>query len=255
MKELIDDLAKRPLVGQPAILENNLNLEAQSLNNEQGNQIPQRGTQEELGGSEGLHSQIQEAATFIKRGVESAKEKQQGQLSREQIEDAERQSAFEYAKQASKWIDVNELGQPVEGGGNENNLTYNEKEGVIYKSNNLLNSKNSLSQYFEGIEGHNEIFPENQYEFVGFTGLENKGKTPYVEPVVKQDYVPGAEQASQQDIDNLMLSRGFEKVNDHTFKNETYTVSDLRPRNVLKDPEGNIHVIDDIVKKNQANEK
>lgn len=140
------------------------------------------------------------------------------------------------------------------GGGNENTLAYDEKNGVVYKSNNLFNSQQSISKFLEGIENHNKLFPENKYELVGFTGHNIDGK-PYVEPIVKQDYIPDATQATQKEIDAHMESMGMEKVNDHTFKNDEYTVSDLRPRNVLKDKDGNIHVVDDIVTKNQIQEQ
>ncbi len=53
--------------------------------NEQESEISQRSPQEELGGSKGLYSPIQEAATFITRRVEAAREEQQGQLSRNKI--------------------------------------------------------------------------------------------------------------------------------------------------------------------------
>ncbi|GHT45435.1 hypothetical protein AGMMS49965_22370 [Bacteroidia bacterium] len=74
---------------------------------------------------------------------------------------------------------------------------------------------------------------------------------PYVEPILKQDYVPNATQATQQEIDGFMAYRGFDKVNEHSFTNGKYTVSDLHPRNVLKNEAGNIFVVDDIVSENQ----
>jgi hypothetical protein len=56
-----------------------------------------------------------------------------------------------------------------------------------------------------------------------------------------------AQQTTQQEIDEFMAYRGFEKVNDQTFKKDKYTVSDLRPRNVLKTVNENIFVVDDII--------
>jgi hypothetical protein len=49
-----------------------------------------------------------------------------------------------------------------------------------------------------------------------------------------------------------MLSIGFKKINDHTFENDNYIVSDLHPRNVLKNAAGNIFVVDNRIEVKQA---
>ncbi len=199
-----------------------------------------------------IHQEIQDYENRLGERIRETESQRKRPLDRHEREDVEKQTAFDYAQENNLWTDdLHTLGEIGLKGGNENTLVLDKENGVVYKSNNLLNSQNSISQFFEGIDGHNEIFPNSKYSFVGFTGMEgNKNRTPYVEPIVKQDYIPNAEQANQSEIDAYMASKGFEKINDHTFKNEEYTVSDLRPRNVLKDPEGNIHVIDDIVRKN-----
>lgn len=71
-----------------------------------------------------------------------------------------------------------------------------------------MNHQITLSSFFEGLEGHNAIFPETQYELVGFTGFDKgEGKTPYIEPILIQDFVLDAEQATQEDIDNYMAQQ------------------------------------------------
>lgn len=83
---------------------------------------------------------------------------------------------------------------------------------------------------------------------VGFTGIDNgKNRVPYIEVILKQDYVPNAVQATEQEVAEYMLSVGFEAVNEHTFVLGKYTVSDLHPRNVLKDENGIIYVVDNII--------
>jgi len=47
-----------------------------------------------------------------------------------------------------------------------------------------------------------------------------------------------------------MLSIGFEKITKSKYTNGDVTVSDLLPRNVLVDSDGDVYVIDDNVKKN-----
>ncbi len=45
-----------------------------------------------------------------------------------------------------------------------------------------------------------------------------------------------------------MLSLGFEKVDDWTYKNSTLLMSDLKPKNVLRDEDGDMFVIDVEIK-------
>lgn len=160
----------------------------------------------------------------------------------------EKRVVVDYAKKNNCWIDdLYSLGIPISGGGNENTLAINLETGFIYKANNLMNANGSVLQLLDQIQTHNEIFPETAYEIEGITGYDfGKNNIPIVEPILKQRYIPNAIKAVQQDIDCYMNSLGFEKINDHTFKNNKYIVSDLRPRNVLKDNNGIIYVIDDI---------
>jgi len=58
--------------------------------------------------------------------------------------------------------------------------------------------------------------------------------------------VKNAVQATSQEIEIFMLSLGFDKINNTTFSIQKYIVSDLHPRNVLKDPNGIIYVVDNI---------
>jgi|ERR1035437_1806940 hypothetical protein len=167
--------------------------------------------------------------------------------------DLEKRDSFHFAKENGLWInDFYDLGNPLGGGGNENTLALDNESKYTYKSNNLFNSNNSVLQLLEQVESHNKLFPETKYELVGFTGFDNgENKTPYVEPIIKQCFISNAEQATQNEISTFMQSIGFEKINDTTFKNKEYTVSDLHPRNVLKDENGTIYVVDDIIKKNK----
>ncbi|MDR0873746.1 MAG: hypothetical protein LBN27_09840 [Prevotellaceae bacterium] len=166
-------------------------------------------------------------------------------------EEEEKRYYLQYAKENNLWIkSLYSLGVPFVGGGNENTLAYDEKNKIIYKSNNLINHQFSIIKLLESIEIHNQLFPETKYDIVGFTGMDyGENRTPYIEVILKQDYITNVVQATQQEIISYMHSIGFEQVNEHTFANKQYTVSDLRPRNVLKDTHGNIYVIDNIVSK------
>jgi hypothetical protein len=146
--------------------------------------------------------------------------------------------------------DLYTLGKPTHAGGYENTLALDEETGFLYKSNNLFNAQFLISNLLEQIGLHNELFPETYYELVGFTGFDNgKERVPYIEVILKQMYVDNVVQASEQEIMDFMGLLGFKKAGDAIYRNEKYVVADLYPRNVLKDDNGFIFVVDDIVTK------
>ena len=128
-------------------------------------------------------------------------------------------------------------------GGNENDIYFNEKEQSLYKVNNLFNSDESVVTNLRSIADHNKIFLNSPYELIGFTGFDGRS----VYPIYVQKFVHGIE-ATPQQIDNYMMQLGFKKSGDFTYTNGQYKVSDLRPRNVLVDRNGDVYVIDDIIR-------
>lgn len=176
------------------------------------NNISERVPQEELRGGNEVHSREQEARDRLEQRVREAETQLKRPLTQHERQDVENQAAYDYANENGLWVDdLYSLGEPTNAGGNENTLALDRENGVIYKANNLFNSEQSISKFFDGIENHNKLFPENKYELVGFTGHNIDGR-PYVEPIVKQDYVPGAKQATQKEIDAHMKSLGWEEV-------------------------------------------
>lgn len=170
-------------------------------------------------------------------------------LDRYEKEDLERRSTLTYAKESGTWVeDLYILGEPTGFRGHENTLALNKEEGILYKSNNLQNADHSISNLIWQIEKHNSYFPETYIEIIGFTGFENKNRAPYVEPILKQNYILNSGQASPEEIQMHMEALGFEKVNDTTYKNNDVEISDLFPRNVLKTPNGSILVVDNIIR-------
>lgn len=162
------------------------------------------------------------------------------------LEDFEKQVLLKYAKDNNLWFkDILLFGTPTNAGGNEHTIVHNEKENSLYKSNNLYNSKFLVSHYLEKIRLHNLLFPETKYEIIGFTGID-KGpdKVPYIEPIAKQDFIPNAEQATEEQIDDYMKSLGFTHVISDSYRIGNIAVHDLKPRNVLVDSDGDIYVID-----------
>ena len=149
-----------------------------------------------------------------------------------------------FAKEYGLWIPMSEvfdLGTPGPSG-NENDLYVS--NDTIFKVNNLLNS-GSIVHFLEKVVLHNTIFPETFYYLIGFAGYEGRS----VMPVLKQDLIKDAIPATPVEIDTYMSALGFCKDHpDGRFHNDAYVVWDILPRNVLRDKEGDIYVVDAEIK-------
>ncbi|MDE6460353.1 MAG: hypothetical protein K2K52_05910, partial [Paramuribaculum sp.] len=155
--------------------------------------------------------------------------------------EVEARKAEEYAKSTGLWIPMDkvfDLGTPGPSG-NESD-TYISEDGYYFKVNNLMNSGGSVSALLKKVQLHNSLFPNSAYELAGFTGFDGRS----IYPVLKQRGVIGGENATLDEIEAYMGKLGFRKVGEHVFEKDGLQVSDLRPRNVLKDADGEIYVID-----------
>ena len=159
--------------------------------------------------------------------------------------EAEQRVAELFAKENGLWIPMErvfDLGTPGPCG-NEND-TYVSND-IIFKVNNLLNS-GSILRLFEKIRMHNEIFPDTFYQLHAFTGFD--GRT--IMPILRQDLVKDAEPTPQIAIDTYMAALGFNREDVvGRYSNPDYIVWDLIPRNVLRDRDGDIFVVDAEIKK------
>lgn len=150
-----------------------------------------------------------------------------------------------YAEEHNCWFSIDEvfdLGTPGPSG-SENDTYVDKKGGIVYKTNNLIHT-GSYYKLFKRLLIHNSLFPQTAYVLVGFTGY--KGRTVY--PLLAQRYIENAESAAQSDIEKYMLSLGFSKINDWTYEYSNIIISDLKPKNVLKDADGDLYVIDAEIK-------
>ena len=159
--------------------------------------------------------------------------------------DIEQRVAEQYAKETGMWItmdDVLNLGVPGPSG-NEND-TYVSND-IIYKVNNLFNT-GSILRLLDRIIWHNNLFYDTSYNLYGFTGFE--GRT--IMPVLQQRLVKDAVPATTVEIETYMAAIGFTKQNDEgRYTNAEYEVWDVVPRNVLRDKDGDIYVIDAEMKR------
>ena len=156
-------------------------------------------------------------------------------------ESVEQRVTETFAKENGMWIPISEmfaLGIPGPCG-NEND-TYVSNE-TIYKVNNLLNSGGKVTSLLYKILWHNRLFVDTAYTLYAFTGFDDGS----VMPILKQPFVHASTPATDVEIETYMAALGFSKLETKGhFSNKEYEVWDLFPRNVLKDTEGDLYVID-----------
>ena len=153
--------------------------------------------------------------------------------------------AEDYALEHHLWFEDDGILGMVGPSGDENNCYFSPDGLTIYKVNILTHSGDRILPVFEKVLVHNSIFPETRYDFVGFT---NMGIARSAYPIFKQRMITGAINAMPEEIADFMKALGFHEDKDcrkpAAWSNGTYTVWDLQPKNVLKDKQDNIFVID-----------
>ena len=241
INEHIDEVRKN--INNPSSTEEkDVSLQTQ----EQQDEVSQRISQNNNGTQASQNGRMEEAAIRLRSSSETFLRdsgKSQPELSESEVKEAE-----SYAKENGLWIpfdDVFNLGNPGKGG-NENE-TYFSPEGNVYKVNNLMNS-GDIASLLERLLLHNQIFPETAYELVGFTGFEGRS----VYPIVRQRAINNPTEAIPEEIEAYMTSLGFTKISETEYANNEVIVSDLHPRNVLKDSDGDIYVVDAEFKRTKS---
>ena len=213
-------------------------------NDEVSQSIPQgeHGTLPEISGEQ--EEPVYQLRRRIEEASRNASESERGRGRQQEVN----QMIETQAKENGLWTPIqnlSHLGTPFLSG-NENDTYLDRENAAVYKTNNLVNSKN-LPELFKRIDLHNELFPQTKYELVGFTGFGNGGT---IYPIYKQEYIDNAEFATPEEIGAYMQDLGFNKAGEAEYSNGDITISDLYPRNVLKDTEGDIYVIDADFKRN-----
>jgi len=198
--------------------------------------VSQRGSGEETA----ENSRIHEVADELRRRCQLYEAQlRDGQSDVNHLE-VEQRVAEQYAKDNGMWLsisDVFDLGVPGPSG-NEND-TYVSND-IIYKVNNLLNT-GSILRLLDRVMWHNNLFYDTAYTLHAFTGFE--GRT--IMPVLRQRLIKDAVPATAIEIETYMAAIGFTKLNDEgRYANDEYVVWDMVPRNVLRDKDGDIFIID-----------
>lgn len=130
------------------------------------------------------------------------------------------------------------LGEPYPSGV-ENEVFFDVSSNTVVKINNLMVSR-SVFHLFKRLLLHNQMFPQTAYSLIGFTGFGRSS----IYPVLRQNYITNATYATHGEILDYMEALGFTACGEAAFTNGQLTISDLRPRNVLKNDRGTIYVID-----------
>ena len=202
-------------------------------------------SQRSIGAQDAENRRIEAVADELRRRCKLYEAQRRDGQSHVSPFEAEQRAAENFAKEYGLWIPMEhvfDLGTPGPSG-NEND-TYVSND-VIYKVNNLLNS-GSIISLFEKVRIHNEIFPDTFYQLHAFTGFD--GRT--IMPILRQDLVKDAEPTPQIAIDTYMAALGFNREDVvGRYSNTDYIVWDLIPRNVLRDRDGDIFVVDAEIKK------
>ncbi len=212
------------------------------MNDDISESVSQRGSGEETA----ENCRIREVADELRRRCQLYEAQLRDSQSDVNHLDVEQRVAELYAKENGMWLsmsDVFVMGVPGPSG-NEND-TYVSND-IIYKVNNLLNT-GSILRLLDRVMWHNNLFYDTAYTLCAFTGFE--GRT--IMPVLQQRLVKNSVPATAIEIDTYMAAIGFTKQNDKgRYANKEFIVWDLVPRNVLRDKDGDIYVIDaEIAKK------
>lgn len=206
--------------------------------------LSQSVSQGSIGAQDAENSRIEAIANELRRRCELY-EAQRG-VSQPHVNsfEIEQRAAEAFAKENGLWLpmdNVFDLGVPGPCG-NENDTYFS--NDIVYKVNNLLNS-GSILRLLDKVKMHNEIFPDTFYQLHAFTGFD--GRT--IMPILKQDFIKDASPTPQIAIDTYMAALGFNREDAiGRYSNSDYIVWDLIPRNILRDGDGDIFVVDAEIK-------
>lgn len=198
-------------------------------------------------GSQDEISSRMEETTSNNRGRETptsgARQAIRGKESKQQQLDA----LESYAKETGIWIDdTSILGEQFSQGG-ENEVLYTPNTNSVFKLNNFEYAGDDVTNFFNRIEAHNQLFPEVGYKLIGFA-KNSKGK---ISAVLEQPFVVEADRlATPEDIADYMQNLGFNQLDEDTYTNNDYEVFDAFSNNVLLGVDGLLYPIDTQIRKN-----
>ena len=163
--------------------------------------------------------------------------------------EAQENSIEKYAKEKGIWTDnttqalTDKYGKPI-GAGEEAIVWADPENGKVIKTQDTFQYDN-LQQKLDGITLHNAHFPEAAIKVLGFGRNENGD----FQVIIDQPFIKG-EKLTPEEIKNHLEKIGFKEDENGHFSNGKTIIEDLHTGNAIKTPEGNIVVIDPIMRLN-----
>ena len=161
------------------------------------------------------------------------------------------------AKEEGTWIEDYEEGKEFMTQGGEQLIYVDPTDlSTVTKVNHDIDD---LVDWVENLVDFNQMFPSTAYEIVGFTKLNRNhydtassvqgiGAKGNFSVVLKQKFIPNKQVITPTEVENYMNYIGFERMgrsNDYT--NGDVIVGDVNVDNLIKDNDGNYHMIDAYV--------
>ncbi|HET8686323.1 MAG TPA: hypothetical protein VFM18_06625, partial [Methanosarcina sp.] len=157
-----------------------------------------------------------------------------------------------YAKQKGIWIDdvtktlKSKYGEII--GAGQEAIVFDDGKDVVKSQNTLMYG--TLQEKLDGITLMNTLFPESAVEVIGF-GRNDDGD---FQVVVRQPFIEG-EKLTKSEINDYLSKIGFtNEIDDgiYTDASGQTVIEDVHTGNAIRTPEGNIVVIDPIVRLNTS---
>jgi len=166
------------------------------------------------------------------------------------IRDAEASALRAFAVQNQLLLDGEEFENrwkaQGEMGGSENDITYDETTGLVWKRNRVDVMHVSWRQFFDRMLLHNIYFPEAPLRLEGFVDSDSG-----LCPVFTQPDVHAVRGAQRPEVSAAMKTRGYSRTRPDDYHSPLLLVEDLHDGNVLVDSDGHMHVIDPVIFVNQ----
>lgn len=184
------------------------------------------------------NSILQRASNVFRRDVGSNRQEGNGLGKLQFLAEVERLS-----KEDGFWIEdlYSIVGEKILGG-QESEVFASKDRKYVVKLNCFAFvgcSVVGVETFAERLNAHNEIFPQDGYEMLGFA----KDLQGNVCAVLRQPYVDGDE-ATQEEIDAFFDTMGAKKVGNGIYCVGDYEIVDALPNNVLRGKEGGLHFVD-----------
>jgi len=163
--------------------------------------------------------------------------------------EAQENSIETFAKEKGIWTNnttqnlTEKYGEPI-AAGEEAIVWYDPKTGKVIKTQDTFQYEN-LQQKLDGITLHNTHSPEAPLKVLGY-GRNEKGD---FQVIVEQPFIKG-EKLTPEEIKTHLESVGFKEDENGHFSNGETIIEDVHTGNAIKTPEGNIIIIDPIMRLN-----